>query len=50
MHKLTRHALIIAAVAVTAITLSGCVIIKSNSSAQLDGIGAVQVTTTRFSH
>jgi Ca2+-binding RTX toxin-like protein len=26
--------------------LSGCVIIKSNSSAQLDGIGAVQVTTT----
>ncbi len=46
MRKLTRHSLIIAAVAVTAIAFSGCVIIKSNSSAQLDGIGAVQVTTT----
>jgi hypothetical protein len=46
MGKLRRHLLIIAAVAVTATSLSGCVIIKSNSSTQLNGIGAIQVTTT----
>jgi Ca2+-binding RTX toxin-like protein len=45
MRQFTRHLLIIAAVAVMAIALSGCVIIKSNSSAQLDGIGSVQITT-----
>ena len=46
MRKLPRHFLVMIAVAALAFALSGCVIIKSNSSAQLDGIGTVQVTTT----
>lgn len=46
MRRFTRHAVFITAVVAMAIAMSGCVIIKSNSSAQLDGIGAVQVTTT----
>lgn len=46
MRKLIRHILALAAVAALAAAFSGCVVIKSNSSAQLDGIGDVQVTTT----
>lgn len=46
MRKLTRHFLIIAAVAVMAIALSGCVTISSQNSSQVNGIGPVQITTT----
>ena len=46
MRKHARHFLIIAAVAVLASALSGCVIIESQSSTQLNGIGSVQITTT----
>jgi Ca2+-binding RTX toxin-like protein len=46
MRRHIRQILIFAAFAVLAVGMSGCVIIKSNSSTQLDGIGAVQVTTT----
>jgi Ca2+-binding RTX toxin-like protein len=46
MRKFTRYSLAVLAVSVTALALTGCVIIKSNSSAQLDGIGSVQITTT----
>lgn len=46
MRHHSRHLMIIATMAATAIGLSGCVIIKSNSSAQLAGIGQVQITTT----
>ncbi len=36
----------IVAVIATALAMSGCVLIESQSSAQLDGIGDVQITTT----
>ncbi len=45
MRKLTRHFLIIAAVAVMAIAVSGCVSIESQNVAQQGGIGSVQITT-----
>ena len=41
---MTRLALLVALAA--SLTLSGCVVIKSQSSSQLDGIGSVQITTT----
>ena len=46
MRKYVRHSMILAAIGALALALGGCVIIKSNSAAQVDGIGAVQVTTT----
>lgn len=46
MRKPIRYLTALTAFAALAIALSGCVIIKSNSSAQLDGIGSVQITTT----
>ena len=46
MRKFTRYALIMTAVAAIAAVMSGCVIIKSNSSTQLSSVGDVQITTT----
>jgi Ca2+-binding RTX toxin-like protein len=46
MRKFTRHFLITGAVAVLAIAMSGCVVIKSQSASQLNTTGDVQITTT----
>ena len=46
MPKPTKSLLAIVAAIAAALAMSGCVLIESQSSAQLDGIGDVQITTT----
>ncbi len=45
MRRHTRHFLIISAVVAIAIAMSGCVLIESQTSTQLNGVGSVQITT-----
>lgn len=45
MRRFSKTILAFSAIAVTAMAMSGCVFIESQSSAQLDAIGSVQITT-----